>query len=39
MCGHGRLYIYKVSRSKVGLVTKGRLTKHGAGWVDYLQRK
>jgi DNA modification methylase len=44
MCEQGQLY--KVSKSKEGIVTKDRLTKHWTDWVDYwavdfdyLQRK
>jgi site-specific DNA-methyltransferase (adenine-specific)/adenine-specific DNA-methyltransferase len=44
MCEQGQLY--KVSKNKEGIVTKGRLTKHWTDWVDYwavdfdyLQRK
>ena len=33
MCERGQLY--KVSRSKTGVVTKDRLTKHWTDWVDY----
>jgi len=46
MCELGQLHIYKASKSKAGIVTKDRLTKHGVDWVDYwavdfdyLQRK
>ena len=44
MCEQGQLY--KISKSKGGVVTKDRLTKHWTDWVDYwavdfdyLQRK
>ena len=33
MCERGQLY--KVSKSKTGVVTKDRLTKHWTDWVDY----
>lgn len=33
MCEQGQLY--KVSKSKDGIVTKDRLTKHWTDWVDY----
>jgi site-specific DNA-methyltransferase (adenine-specific)/adenine-specific DNA-methyltransferase len=33
MCEQGQLY--KVSKSKNGIVTKDRLTKHWTDWVDY----